>query len=51
MTDDDPRDTPRVRILEAVAIAVLTAAGTKLVEWAAERLKKRRRKKRQKPAP
>lgn len=46
MTDD--KDTPRARIFEAVAIAVLTTAGTKLVEAIADRLKKRRAK-RKKP--
>ena len=49
MNDDDRNESPRTRIFEAVAIAVLTAAGTKLVEAIAERLKKRRRAKRKKP--
>lgn len=46
---NDDGTTPRGRVIEAVAIAVLTAAGTKLVEVVAEKLKKRRKGKPKKP--
>lgn len=44
MTDDN--GTARSRVLEAVAISVLTAIGTALVDAVTERLKKRRKRKR-----
>ena len=43
MTDD----TRRGRILEAVAIAVLTSAGTAIVEAVRDKMKKRKRKAKQ----
>lgn len=46
---DDPPDTRGGRIIEAVAVAVLTAIGTRLVEVIAEHIKKRRSKRKRKP--
>lgn len=50
MTDDPQADTRAGRIIEAVLISFLTTAATKLVEDVAERIQKRRRSKRKKPA-
>lgn len=52
MTDDaPPPGSLRGRILEAVLIAMLTTAGTELVEAIAEHLKKRRKRKRKPRRP